>query len=71
VTKIKHPVTGLPFDYEHTCNTCVNFTDKTRTVNKVKFRTTKCALDPEQRDLANIKGTAWQSLPACSKHKHN
>lgn len=66
---MNHPITGLPFDYERCCNTCAHFTDKTRTVRKVQFRTIRCALDPEARDLAAIPGTTWKSLPACPQHK--
>ena len=66
---MKHPITGLPFDYEHTCKTCVHFTNKTRSVNKVKHRTIKCALDPQQRNLDSDKSTAWPALPACTQHQ--
>lgn len=66
---MNHPITGLPFDYEHCCNTCAHFTDKTRTTRGIRYRTTRCALDPDQRNLADIYGTAWKALPSCSQHK--
>lgn len=66
---MNHPITDLPFDYEHVCKTCAHFTDKTRTVRKVAFRTTRCALDPDDRNLADIPGTVWTALPACAKHR--
>jgi hypothetical protein len=64
-----HPVTSLPLDYEHVCRTCAHFTDKTRSINKVKHRTIRCALDPEARNLADIHGTAWGALPSCTQRK--
>jgi hypothetical protein len=66
---VNHPITGLPFDYEHVCNTCVHFTDKTRTNRGVKYRTITCALDPKQRNLADDINTSWAALPACVQHK--
>lgn len=65
----KHPITGLSLDYDHCCNTCVHFTDKTRTNRGIRYRTTKCALDSKQRNLADIQGTTWKALPACSQHQ--
>lgn len=64
-----HPVTGLPFDYDTCCNQCVHFTDKTRQVNKQPVRTTRCDIDPEARNLADIRGTAWKALPGCIRHQ--
>lgn len=66
---MSHPITGLPFDFEHVCSTCAHFTDKTRSINKVKYRTITCVLDPEKRNLADIHGTAWKALSACTRHK--
>lgn len=66
---MKHPASGLPLDYEHCCNTCVHFLDKTRTNRGLKYRTIKCALDPQQRNLADIPGTMWKALPSCTQHK--
>jgi hypothetical protein len=66
---IVHPITGLPFDFEHVCKTCVHFTDKTRTLRGNKYRTITCALDPEKRNLADTPGTAWPALPACTRHQ--
>ena len=65
----RHPVTDEPFNYNQTCATCVHFTDKQRTVRGTKYRTTRCALDPQQRNLADIKGTVWSAMPACSQHQ--
>ena len=65
---VTHPITGLPFDFEHVCNTCIHFTKKTRTARGVKFFTTTCALDPQKRNLADDKSTSWHALPACVKH---
>lgn len=64
-----HPVTGLPLDFEHVCKTCIHFTDKTRSNRGVKYRTTKCDLDPEKRNLADDRSTAWAALSACSQHQ--
>ena len=74
-----HPASGLSFDYEHTCNTCQHFADKTRTNRGAKFRAITCALDPDQRNLATavevvqgvdqLTSTVWKAMPACSKHK--
>ncbi len=66
---VTHPITGLPFDYDRCCNQCVHFSDKTRTLRGDKFRTIKCALDPEQRNLGNDKTTAWWALPGCTEHR--
>ena len=67
---VRHPVTGKPFDYERVCNTCVHFTDRTRTNRGVKYRTTRCALDPEERNLAVFNdGVSWKAVPACTSHK--
>ena len=66
---MNHPASGLPFDYEHCCNTCVHFTDKTRTHRGTRFRTTTCAVDPDQRNLDRIGNTMWKAMPACTKHK--
>ena len=66
---MNHPASGLPFDYEHCCNTCQHFIDKTRTNRGTKFRTINCLCDPDQRNLDNISNTAWKAMPACSKHK--
>jgi hypothetical protein len=66
---VKHSITGLPLDFDHVCRTCIHLTDKTRTNRGVKYRTTKCALDPESRNLADISGTVWTALPACSRHQ--
>lgn len=64
-----HPVTGLPFNYDKACSTCALFTDKKRTVRGVKYRTIRCALDPEQRNLADVDiNVVWKSIPACSQH---
>lgn len=65
---MNHPITDLPFDYEHCCNTCIHFADKTRTLRGVKYRTTTCALDPEHNNLADIQDTVFKALPACSQH---
>ena len=64
-----HPITGHPINYEKTCATCAMFTDKSRTLRGVKYRTITCALDFEGRNLNDTPGTAWKSLPACSQHK--
>lgn len=66
---MKHPITDLALDYERCCNTCVHFTDKKRTLRGTVYRTTRCALDPQQRNLADIPGTSWSALPGCAKHK--
>lgn len=66
---MNHPVTGKPFNYERCCNTCQHFSDRTRRSRGVTYRTTKCALDPEQRNLNDTAGVAWKSMPACSQHK--
>jgi hypothetical protein len=65
---VNHPITGLPFDYERCCATCSHFSDKTRTLRGDKFRTIKCALDPQLRNLGNDKSTAWWALPGCTEH---
>lgn len=66
----RHPVTDEPFDFQHTCRTCVHFTDRERTSHGVKHRVTSCALDPEQRNLAELDGnTVWAAMPACSQHR--
>lgn len=64
-----HPVTGLPFNYDACCNQCIHFTDKTRTHRGTKYRTTRCALDPEQRNLDDIKGTVWKAMPGCTSYQ--
>lgn len=66
---MKHPITGLPFDYDHVCGTCIHFDDKTRTNRGLKYRTTKCALDPQQRNLADDINTSWKAMPSCTRHK--
>lgn len=66
-----HPVTGLPFNYDSCCNQCVHFCDRTRTVRKVKYRITRCALDPEQRNLADIPGTVWKAMPGCTEYQRD
>ncbi|GEM_PF-6200942 len=67
---MNHPITGKPFNYDLVCRTCVHFSDKIRNSRSVKYRTTTCALDPENRNLANIVGVSWAAHPACSQHKH-
>ena len=64
-----HPVTGKPFNYNQCCNQCAHFSDKQRTSRGVKYRTTRCALDPKDRNLADIAGTVWKAMPACTSHK--
>jgi len=65
---VKHPVTGRPFDYDLCCNTCIHFSDRTRTNRGVKYRVTRCAVDPEQRNLNDTPGTIWKAVPACTQH---
>lgn len=66
---MNHPITGKPINYERCCNTCVHFSDKTRTVRGTKYRVTRCAVDPEQRNLADTRGTVWKALPGCTQHR--
>lgn len=66
---VNHPASGRPFDYEHICKTCPHFTDKQRTVRGTKYRDIRCALDPEQRNLAELdRNTSWSAMPACASH---
>ena len=65
---MNHPANGQPFNYNRCCKTCRHLTDKTRTAGGVKYKTTKCALDPDQRNLADKTETVWHAMPACIKH---
>lgn len=59
-----HPVTGVKFDYEHLCSTCVHFSVRTR----LKVKIHSCAQAPEMEGKT-VPGESRVSLPACVKWK--
>lgn len=64
---MNHPITGQPFNFDKCCGTCAHFSDRTRTTRGTTLRVTRCAVDPEHRNLDG--GTSWKAMPACSQHQ--
>lgn len=57
---MNHPVTGLPFDYEHACKTCAHFTTRTRLKRKI----VGCDLAPHL-DGDDFDNQVRAAFPAC------